>query len=169
MFWTITCRTMASIVAFMIGWAAFVVVRPLQELRAPQPVPSQITAITLKRQGCTDAALECPVFDATFRSDGTATFTGYANDEFIGTYNAQYPQRDFAYLVEQFQRERFFDLPRVYPAGPVEDTIVLEVSTTDGTRVLTTNNWDSTPAELRALQALVDRQTFNVVWDKAEK
>lgn len=168
-FWSITCRVLVSVVAFLIGWAAFVIVKPTEELRAVNnPGASQILAITLKRQGCVDAELECAVYDATFRSDGTATFIGYANDEFIGTYTSQYSPRDFEYLVEQFQRERFFDLPRVYPAAPVEETQVLEVLTTDGGRVLTTSNWDSTPAELRALQALVHRQTFEVEWEKVE-
>jgi hypothetical protein len=158
----ISCR-------IFIGWVAFVIVRPTQELRAVvKPGPSQILAITLKRQGCPDAELECPVYDVTFHSDGTATYIGYANDEFIGTYTSQYSQQDFAYLVEQLQRERLFDLPHVYPAAPVEETQVLEVLTSDGSRVLTTSNWESTPAELRALQALVDRQTFEVEWEKVE-
>jgi hypothetical protein len=171
MFWTITCRLMASIVAFLIGWTAFVVVRPTPAVSplALEPLGRQVTAITLKRQGCTNAELECPVYDVTFRSDGTATYVGHANDEFIGTYFARYSCQDFAYLVEQLEREGFFDLPRSYPAGPVEETWVLEVATNDGLRVLTTNNWSSTPSELRALQALLDRQTFNVVWDEVEK
>ncbi len=168
MFWTMTCRVIVSFVAFFVGWAAFVIVRPVQVLRAPKPVASQISAITFKRQGCSNAELECPVYDVTFRSDGTATYFGYANDEFIGTFTAKYPQRNFAFLVEQLQRERFFDLPKFYPAGPVEETMVLEVSTNEGSRVLTTNNWDSTPSELRALHALVDYQTYVVEWDEAK-
>ena len=171
MFWTITCRVMISIVAFLIGWAAFVIVSPAPQVSAPalQPVARQVTAITLKRKGCADAELECPVYDVTFRNDGTATFVGHVNDEFHGTYTAEYPKQDFAYLVQQLERERFFELPREYPANPVEDTWVLDVSTSDGSRVLTTNNWDSTPAELRALQALLDRQTYNVEWEKADE
>jgi len=169
MFWTMTCRVIVSVVAFFVGWAAFVIVRPAQELRSPKPAASQISAIRFKRQGCSNAELKCPVYDVTFRSDGTATFIGYANDEFIGTFTAEYPHRNFAFLVEELQRERFFDLPQFYPAGPVEETMVLEVSTDEGSRALTTNNWDTTPAELRALHALIDYQTFVVEWDEVQK
>ena len=174
MFLTITCRVMISVVAFFIGWAAFVLVRPApaHDAIAPAVKPfghSQVTAITLRRLGCTNAELECPVYDVTFRKDGTATYVGHANDEFIGTYTAEYPAQDFVYLVQQLERERFFDLPLFYPAGPVEDTWVVEVTTSEGSRVLRTNNWSSTPSELRAVQSLIERETFNVVWDEQEK
>ena len=168
MFWTMSCRVLVSIVAFFVGWAAFVIVRPGEDLRALKPGASQISAITFKRQGCSDAELRCPVYDVTFRNDGTATYIGYANDDFIGTFTADYPQRNFAFLVEEVQREKFFDLPQVYPVGPVEETMVLEVSTNEGTRVMTTHNWNSTPAELRTLHALVDYQTFVVEWDEVK-
>jgi hypothetical protein len=168
MFWTMTCRVIAAVVAFLIGWAAFVIVRPAQDLRSLKTGERQISAITLKRQGCSNAELKCPVYDVTFRSDGTATYIGYANDDFIGTFTTAYPQRNFAFLAEELQRERFFDLPQFYAGGPVEETMVLEVSTNEGSRVLTTTNWNNTPVELRTLHALVDYQTFIVVWDEVK-
>src|SRR5689334_14306235 len=112
MFRTIACRAMVSLVAFSIGCAAFVLMRPTpaQNAIAPALKPlahSQVTAITFRRQGCTDVERKCPVYDVTFRNDGTATYIGYANDDFIGTFTAEYPQRNFAFLVEQLEREDF--------------------------------------------------------------
>jgi hypothetical protein len=167
MFWTITRRVIVSVVAFFVGWTAFVIVRPTQELRTAKSGESQVLAITLKRQGC--AERNCPVYEATFRGDGTATYVGYANDDFIGTYTGYFSPREFAFLVDQLRRQNFFEMPGVSPAGPVDETMVLEVLTKEGTRVLTTHNWDSTPAELHALQELIDYQTFVVEWDEVQK
>ena len=169
MFWTTTCRVMVSIVAFLIGWAAFVIVSPMQNVSPPKPVANQVSAITFKRRGCADAERKCPVYEMTLRGDGTATYVGYANDDFTGAFTAEYPQRNFAFLVGQLEREKFFDLPRVYRAGPVEETMVLEVSTSEGTRVLTTYNWEGTPSRLRALQELVDYQAYVVEWEGVAK
>lgn len=159
---TITCRVMASILAFVVGCAVFEVVRPTEELRLPEP-KSQILSISLKRQGCSDAERKCPVFDATFRSDGTGTFIGYANDAFIGKYEAQY--EDFAYLAEQVEKQGIFDLPLGLATGPVEERVTVEVVTTDGVKRLTTQNWASTPSGLRALQAVIEQETYEVDWE----
>ena len=159
---TITCRVMASILAFLVGCAVFEIVRPTEELRLPEP-KSQILSISLQRQGCSDAERKCPVFDATFRSDGTGTFIGYANDTFIGKYEAQY--EDFAYLAEQVEKQGFFELPLGLATGPVEEMVAVEVVTTDGVKRLTTQNWTSTPSGLRALQAVIEQETYEVDWE----
>ena len=161
---TITCRVIASILAFLVGCAVFEIVRPIEELRLPEP-KSEILSISLMRQGCSDAERKCPVFDATFRSDGTCTFTGYANDEFIGKYEGEYSSEDFAYLADQIEKQGFFELPLALGTGPVEETVAVEVITSDGAKRLTTQNWSSTPSGLRALQAVIEQQTYEVDWE----
>ncbi|HET9713590.1 MAG TPA: DUF6438 domain-containing protein [Pyrinomonadaceae bacterium] len=162
---TITCRVIASILAFLVGCAAFEIARPTEELRLPEP-KSQIVSISLQRRGCSDAERKCPVFDATFRSDGTCTFVGYANDEFLGKYEAEYGLEDFAYLVEQVERQGFFELPLVMSTGPAEETVAVEVVTSEGAKRVTTQNWASTPSGLRALQAVIEQETYEVDWEE---
>ena len=168
MLWTITSRVIASVVAFLIGFSVFQIARPTEELRLPEPA-SQIVSITLKRQGCSDAERKCPVFDATFRSDGTCTYVGYANDEFIGEYEGTYDLKDFYSLVEQIEKQGFFELPLGFATNSIDETTGLEVITTDGVRLVTTHNWSSTPAGLRALQAMIEQQTYEIEWYEAEE
>lgn len=179
MFRTVSRRLIPLLVGFFIGASVFEVVKSVHRMNGAErfanqvlvfqmPAP-QISAITLKRLGCSDAELECSVRDVTFRSDGTGTYIGYANDEFKGEYKTEFDPRDFAYLVEQFYKQRFFELAQQqYATVPDEEKIVLEVKTNDGLRVVTTRNWHSTPSELRALHALVDHMTFQFVWEPVE-
>jgi Domain of unknown function (DUF6438) len=168
MFRTITCRATVSLVAFFVGWAVFAIAGRTREVRAPRIQVREISAITLKRQGCTDLELKCPVFDVTFRSDGTAAFTGYANDEFIGRFEAHYPLQDFGVLAEQIERQKFFDLPVRFSADPTEETIVTEVVTSAGSHVVTTYNWRDTPSELRAIHALIEYELLVPEWDESD-
>lgn len=138
------------------------IVRPTEELRLPEP-KSQILSISLQRQGCADAERKCSVFEATFRSDGTCTFIRYANDVFIGKYEAKY--EDFGYLVEQVEKQGFFELPPAPATGPLEERVAVEVITSEGVKRLTTQNWGSTPPGLRALQAVIEQETYEVDWE----
>lgn len=166
--WTIACRVIASIVTFLIGWTVFAIASPTpEELQLPE-LTRRVLAITLKRQGCSDAERECPVYDATYRSDGTCTYVGYANDEFIGKYEGDYNPQDFTDLVEQINKQGFFDLPLVFPTSPATETTTIEVVTDDGTRIVTTYNWASTPSGLRSLQALIEEQAYAADWEKAD-
>ena len=165
--WTMTCRVIASLVTFLVGWAVFAIFEPAEEIRRlPEPT-RHISAITLKRLGCADAERECPVYDATYRSDGTCTYVGYANDEFIGKYEGEYNVQDFTDLVEQIDKQGFFHLPLVFPSSPATETTSVEVVASDGTRVVTTYNWASTPSGLRSLQALIEEQAYAADWEKA--
>ena len=71
-------------------------------------------------------------------------------------------------LVQEVEKQQFFDLPLHYAAVPDEETVVLEVVTSDGVRVMTTHNWAGTPSELRVLQSLVDYQSYQMNWADAE-
>lgn len=168
MFWSMSRRAIASIVGFFLGCTFFLIVRPLEEVARPETPAQQVLSITLKRQGCTDSELKCPVYDVTFHSDGTAAFTGYANDEFIGKHKGNLGQDDFAYLVEQIRRQQFFELPLNAADAPEEERVSLEVVTSDSRRQITSYNWSSTPVELRALQALVEEQVYHVYWEEEE-
>lgn len=162
MFSSMGRRAIASIVGFFLGWAVFAIVRPVSELPSVDMPSLEISSITLKHQGCSDAELKCAVYDVTFSNDGTATYVGYANDEFIGKYTAYFAQQDFKYLTEQLHAQRFFELPQPSAFVPVEEDVVLEVVTNEGVHRLTSHNWHSTPCELRALQALIDEQVYHV-------
>lgn len=170
MLWTISCRVMATILGFVLGWTVFQVARPVATLPGIyQPAP-EIRSITLRRQGCSDPGLECSVYDVTFRSDGTGTFIGYKNnDDCDGKFNAIFDRRDFNLLVHEFEQQHFFDLPQHYPTTPDEETVVLEVVTSDGVRVVTTHSWAYTPSQLRVLQSLVDYQSYQTNWVDAEQ
>lgn len=173
MFWTMGRRLIASFVGFFVGWGMFAIVNPMQNEVGPH---SRISAITLKRFGCVNAELECPVYEVTFRGDGIAYYTGHANDDLIGKFKADFDAREFAMLVEQFNRQRFFELPTDSgvvgsadsTASRVEERTEIEVVTSDGSRQLTTVNWTDTPPGLRSLQALLDFQTYQMVWDELE-
>ena len=162
MFSSLGRRAIASIVGFFLGWAVFVIVRPVSELPRVETPSLEIASITLKHQGCSDAELKCAVYDVTFQRDGTATYVGYANDEFIGRYTAYLAPQDFDYLTEQIHAQRFFELPQPSTFVPVEEDIVVEVVTDKGVHRLTSHNWHSTPAELRGLQALIGEQVYHV-------
>lgn len=163
---TMSRSAIASIVGFFLGCAFFLVVRPIAEVARPEPPAPQVLSITLKRYGCTDSELKCPVYDVTFRSDGRAALNGYANDDFIGNYKGTLEQDDFAYMVEQIRKQQFFELPLHYTDELEDEKISLEVETSDSRRQITTYSWSSTPAELRTLQALVAEQGYHVYWEE---
>ena len=166
--WTMTCRVIASVVTFLIGWTVFAIARPSEEIqRLPEPT-RHISAITLKRLGCSDAERKCPVFEATYRSDGTCSYIGYANDDFIGDYKGTYNSYDFTYMVDQLNKQEFFELPLEVSAASTQETTSVEVVASDGVHIVTTYNWLSTPAGLRALQALIEQQAYEADWEKVE-
>ncbi|HKY41556.1 MAG TPA: DUF6438 domain-containing protein [Pyrinomonadaceae bacterium] len=166
--WIMTCRVIASIVTFLVGWTVFAIVRPSEEIqRLPQPA-RYISAITLKRLGCSDAERKCPVFEATYRSDGTCTYIGYANDDYIGDYKGTYNSYDFTYMVDQLNKQEFFELPLEFSASSTQETTTVEVIASDGVHAVTTYNWLSTPSGLRALQALIEQQAYEAEWEKVE-
>jgi hypothetical protein len=167
MFWTTTCRVLATLVTFSIGCAVFEIAKPTEELWIPDPI-QQILEITLKRHGCSDAGRKCPVYEATFRSDGTCTYIGYANDEFIGKYEGRYDVNDFTPLAQLVEKHGLFESPHVvFTRGAIEETTSIEIVTSEGTKLVTTHNWANTPISLRALQAVLEQQTFEAEWEES--
>ena len=43
MMWTMTCRVIASVVTFLIGWTVFAIARPTEELRLPERTPPNLS------------------------------------------------------------------------------------------------------------------------------
>lgn len=168
MFRPMTRRAIASIVGFFLGWTIFQIVRPVESLPELEPPAAEIVAINLQSLGCTDVELKCPVFDVTFRRDGTGTYVGYANDEFVGKYEGTFPEEDFAELVDQIDKQDFFLMNEPFAADSIEETIVVEVSTTEGSHRVISYNWASMPSELRALHALIQYQSYYVEWNKVK-
>lgn len=168
MFSTIGRRAIASTVGFFLGWIGFAIAAPVKTVPAFEAPPEHVLSITLKHQGCTDAELKCPVYDLTFHNDGTAIYTGYANDDFMGKHTAQMDPVDFGYLTNQVYKQGFFEMPQVYATDPTQEIVVLEVVTTERIRRVMTHNWFSTPFELRALHATIAEQVYHMNWEEAE-
>jgi len=165
MLWTISRRLVASLVGLLLGWTVFHVVRPVAKLPAAERAPVQISAITLKRLGCSDASLECPVYEMTLRKDGTGTFIGYKNNgEYDGKFITTFSLRDFTILAKQFEEQGFFEMRQPPATSPQQEEVVLEVETNEGERVITTDNWLNTPTKLRVLYGLIDLQGCQVTW-----
>lgn len=169
MFWTTGCRATASVVAFFIGWTAFQIVRPVETVESIAAPAAEILAIKFESLGCSDTAVECPVYEMTLRNDGTVSYVGHANDNLMGKHEGGLARDDFDYLVKQINSQRFFDLPQYISAESVEETIVMEVVTSEGSHRVTTYSWDSLPSELRALHALMEYQTYYVHWYEEAK
>jgi hypothetical protein len=168
MFRKFACRATISIVAFLVGCAVSMIAKPVAEVRVLKSPAHQVSAITLKRWGCADKTLKCAVYVVTLRGDATATYLGYANDDLIGKFEGTYSQIDFANLVAQLEKQRFFEMPREFARNPDEETMQIEVVSTDGSQLVTTHNWSSMPMELRALEALIDYEAQLVDWEKVD-
>ena len=95
MFWTMTRRAIASVVAFLLGWTVFHIVRPVENLPEVELPEIQISAIKLESLGCTDSQLQCPVFEMTLRSDGTGSYVGRANSYLTGKFEGHVSQEGF--------------------------------------------------------------------------
>ena len=163
----VLCHATASLVAFFVGWTVFAITPRVVELPVVQPPARKISEIRIKHLGCPDAELKCSVSEANFRSTGKAAFIGYANDEFIGRYEANYPPQDFASLAEQIEQQGFFDMPVEFQSDAIEEKIVIEVVTDEGLNSVTTYNWSTSPVRLRVVQALVDYETYRLTWDES--
>lgn len=164
---SIICRTTVSLVAFLLGVGLSQLTKPIELIPKAATQAREILEIKLKRHGCFNSS-DCPIYEVTLRRNGTATYIGYANDEFIGEYTADYPLVDFDRLSEQLKQQGFFDLNTEYCSEALEEKILTEVVTTEGSRVVTACNWRLMPSELRTIDALIDYEPYVVEWEKAE-
>jgi hypothetical protein len=163
-----TRRATASIVGFFLGWTIFQVVRPVEKMAAVEVPPAQILEIKLLSQGCADAELECPVFEMTLRSNGTGSFDGHANHWLKGKHEGTFSARDFAYLADELYKQEFFQLPEHYSADSVDETIVVEVVTNEGTHRVTSDSWDSMDGALRSIHARLWYEHYYVNWEEVK-
>jgi len=168
MFWPMTRRAIASIVGFFLGWTIFQFVRPVENLPAVEAPFAQVLEIKLLSQGCADASLECPVFDMTLRSNGTGSFLGHANHWLKGKHEGTFSEEDFKYLVDELYKQEFFALPAHYAAESADETIVVEVVTTDGTHRVTSDSWDTMNGALRAIHARLWYEHYYVYWEEVK-
>ena len=162
------CRATASLVAFLVGWTIFAVTpRAAVDLPALNPAVRTISEIKIKHLGCSNPDLKCSESEADFRRTGKAAFIGYANDEFIGRFEADYSAEDFARLAEEIEQQGFFEMPAEFRSGAAEEKVVIEVITNEGPRLVTSYNWSTSPVQLRAIQAIVDYETYRLTWDES--
>lgn len=168
MFWPMTRRAIASIVGFFLGWTIFQIVKPVENLPVVETLTAQVLEIKLVSKGCTDAALECPVFDMTLRNNGTGSFVGHANHWLKGKFEGTFPEQDFNYLVDEVYKQEFFDSPDEVVADSVDETIVVEVVTNEGTHRVTSYSWDSMDGALRAIHARLWYEQYYVDWEEVK-
>ena len=168
MFWTRSRRLIASLVGFFVGWTVFQIVRPVENLPEVELPEIQILAIKLESLGCTDSELECPVFEMTLRSDGTGSYVGHANSYFTGQVDGSVSHEDFEHLVDELYKQEFLRLPEHFSREPLEETIVVEVLTNQGSHRVTSYSWQNTPGELRTLHALIQYQFNYVDWQEVK-
>jgi len=105
----------------------------------------------------------------TLRSDGTGSYIGYANDDLIGKFEGRVPDEDFEYLVDEVEKQKFFELPAQFERNAVLETITVEVVTNEGSHRVTSYNWNSIPGNLRALEALIQYQAYYIDWDEVKE
>ena len=145
MWWNITYRVIASVVTFLIGCAVFAIATPTERL--PEDT-HQIRSITLSRLRCPVAGPDCKALIATFRSDGTCNYVTYAHGHHESTFTGDFNPQSFTPIIEQINRQGFFELPLVSPASPGTETTTIEVVTSNGTRLIASYDWATRPLDL---------------------
>src|SRR5262249_42864535 len=86
-------------------------------LALPSPPPGQparggLSAIRLRREECFGGG--CPVYEVTFRSDGTATYVGKANVRRFGEFDGKVSPETFRSLEQLLVAQGFLTLKPRY-------------------------------------------------------
>jgi hypothetical protein len=130
-----------------------------------------VTEITLERSRCYGP---CPVYKATLRRDGKATYIGKENVALIGKYKGMINQRDFDRLAEFLSSRGFFTFKEKYSEGWLAQDIptVITSAVRNGKRktvkrkTLGLTGPNAAPAEMIEIEKEIDAAVERIKWEK---
>jgi hypothetical protein len=121
-----------------------------------------IVAITIQRKGCFGT---CPVYSATLRADGVATYTGGRNAPRTGGHTGRAYFGDFARLALFVEQSGFMQLAGRYTAPWTDDeTVVVSITNRDGTTKEVSNYGRFGPPNLWVLERAIDAVVNEIDW-----
>ena len=121
-----------------------------------------IVAITISRKGCFGT---CPVYSATLRSDGLATYTGGRHAPRTGSHRGKAYFGDFARLALFVEQSGFMQLAGRYTAPWTDDeTVVVSITSRDGTTKEVSNYGRFGPPNLWVLERAIDAVVNEIDW-----
>ncbi len=130
---------------------------------AQQAIP--VVLITISRRGCFGT---CPIYVASLRSDGAATFNGGRNAPRTGTYVGKAYFGDFARLALFVEQSGFMQLQSRYTApGTDQETVVVSITMRDGTTKEVSNYGRFGPPNLWILERAIDAVIGDIEWKRS--
>ena len=143
------------------------------EIEPPAPDPDPVEApaayvvASIRRTSCYG---NCPAYEATLLSDGTATYVGKRNVAKIGTFQATVDATIMDKLRTAIFQHHYLDLSEQYPATgrtiPDLPTTFTAVQI-DGHRHAVENNHDA-PEALREFEQYLDAFFAGLFWEKVQ-
>ncbi|MFK8104337.1 MAG: DUF6438 domain-containing protein [Saprospiraceae bacterium] len=91
------------------------VVEPVLESAPPQP-PAPYVQVSLRKTACYG---KCPVYELKIYSNGKATYTGKANVERLGNYEAIFTAEKMLALEARAAAINYFELSENYPPSKI--------------------------------------------------
>ncbi|MGE0883129.1 MAG: DUF6438 domain-containing protein [Blastocatellales bacterium] len=140
---------------------------PNQQQSPPPAKIGEITEITLERSICHG---ECPAYKVTFRSNGSATYTGGAYSQFIGVYEADSescPECHFGQLREWLKIQKFFDLQDAYHENLIDDSRIKVTIIYNDKKKTVVSNDSRDPIELWGVAMAIDGVVSKIKWKKS--
>lgn len=126
-------------------------------------LPFVVQFAMLERQKCYGT---CPEYVAKFYDDGTVTFKGIKDVEWIGAYQAKIDLATIQRIVNFAERVDYFRLANYYPTyGATIDevpTTVTSVQLSYKSNAVT--NKHHSPAQLHKFERFLDDILFNLEW-----
>lgn len=131
-----------------------------------QTITAKFNEISLERTPCFGA---CPVYKVTLKPDGTVRFHGTRFVDKPGDYEGKVDPEDVAKVVVLAEKLGFWNLKDKYTAN-ITDMPGALVTIDTGEKEKTTNNYaDQGPAELWAIEQLIDSVNKSVrEWKKVD-
>ena len=124
----------------------------------------QIQYIGLERTRCYGT---CPAYDVLIRNNGEVEYAGHAYVEKIGRYKGQVDQWKLTNLFKYIMEIEYFDLQNIYRASVTDNpTVYTVVSINPGLPKAIMNYANAGPAELWALEQLIDQIIEGVEWQE---
>jgi hypothetical protein len=119
-------------------------------------------SITINRRGCFGT---CPVYSATIRVDGTATYNGERYVEHVGQFSGSVYLGDFAQLSMFVERSGFMKLADRYAAPETDhETVTVTVTSRGGTGKTVVDYGSFGPPDLWVLERAIDGVVDRIKW-----